>query len=135
MAWVSPTGHNELDDWINPQRAYDDDLGLYALGSKVIGSACEFTHAALWCDKIQYQLEIAGTFDIDIYYSGAYHNLWSGYQGIKKEWIELEIGSTESVTKVKFTNQTTVTYLALMEVDFNETGAPPPTRRIFITHQ
>lgn len=125
MAWVSPTGHNDPEnEWTDETKAYDESLGTYAYTG--IGAGLPYTlellHAAINCDKVQIQVYqvSAKSVDVDVYYSGAWHNIYSGTIP-DATWEEIPIGSTQSVTKAR-THKTTgwAGDYWVIEFDFNE---------------
>lgn len=132
MGWVSPTGHNDPSEaWANEVRAYDENLGLWAQTSTT-GAYLELTHAVLSCDKVRIYcwhewktVKSDPDIDIDIYYSEAWHNIFSGTV-TKETWIEKEIGSTQNVTAARVKCNDTLggfDIFDLAEFDFNEAAA------------
>jgi len=110
MGWLSPTGFNDPGtEWADEANAYDNDTGTKASSEIAIeawSDYLELTHAALSCSKIQYWISSEGSnqitqCEIDVYYSEDWHNLYSGAP-LEGEWKELAIGSTQSVTAVRF---------------------------------
>ena len=103
MSWISPTGHNDPDSiWTNEANAYDGDTGTRAYSPSQ--SYLELNHAAILCNKVRIWcarypngLETDADIDVDVYYGGAWHNIHSGTV-TKQTWVELSIGSIESVT-------------------------------------
>jgi len=132
-AWVSPTGHNDpSNSWGYESYAYDDNTDSRAT-AHVTGDYLELTHSAIYCDKVRiYATSFSKgkyydpTIDIDVYYSGAWHNIWSGYI-TKKTWVEKAIGSTQSVTaaRVKCNLVPGLGGFGLYEFDFNSLPSPP----------
>jgi len=128
MAWISPTGHNDPDGrWTSDEEAYDDDTGSYAYNSDAnYDHYLELTIAELLCDKVQiYARDTIGVpsynpdLDIDVYYSSAWHNIWSGVI-TKNTWVEKAIGSSQLVTKARIKSNTSDKNLKLYEFDFGE---------------
>ena len=128
MAWISPTGHNDPDGrWTSDEEAYDDDTGSYAYNSDAnYDHYLELTIAELLCDKVQiYARDTIGVpsynpdLDIDVYYSSAWHNIWSGVI-TKNTWVEKAIGSSQLVTKARIKSNTSDKALRLFEFDFGE---------------
>lgn len=125
--WVSPTGHNDpSNSWSYESYAYDDNTDSKAT-AHVTGDYLELTHSAIYCDKVRiYATSLSKgklydpTIDIDVYYSGAWHNIWSGYI-TKKTWVEKDIGSPQSVTaaRVKCNLVPGLGGFYLYEFDFN----------------
>jgi len=99
--WVSPTGYDDPDDkWDSEANAYDDNTNTRAT-TKVTDSYLELTlSSAISCNKVRIYAATRDppeTLDpdiaIDVYYSGSYHNIFSGTI-TKEDWVEKEIGST-----------------------------------------
>ncbi len=137
MAWVSPTGHNEPNNkYSGETNAYDENTGTNASTSEN-GYYLELTHAAILCDKVRiyaavyyqtatppYAFFVDPDIDIDVYYSGGWHNIWSGVI-TERTWVEKAIGSNETVTKarIKFSNIQTGhinDFGQIYEFDFND---------------
>jgi len=132
--WVSPTGYNDLDSWGNEGYAYDDNTGTKA-STALSGGPLELTIGAISCDKVRiyasdfraipFPLEANPIVTISVYYSGAYHQIFSG-SITKKIWVEKSIGSTETVTKAKISGTLASSHLLyLYEFDFNSLVLPP----------
>jgi len=131
--WVSPTGHNDpSNSWSYESYAYDDDTDSRA--STNDPEYLELTHSAIVCDKVRiYAAKFSkgipydANIDIDVYYGGAWHNIFSGYI-TKQTWVEKAIGSTQSVTAARVKCPTLVggiVNLRLYEFDFNSLPSPP----------
>ena len=112
MVWVSPTGHNDPDEfWGNTagyeeEKAYDDDTGTRCTGDTMAGAGwtpfLELTISALNCNKVRiWNTFSAGTIDIDAYYNGGWHDVYEG-PPTANQWKEHELGDTYSVTKARF---------------------------------
>jgi len=125
--WVSPTGHNDPSgNWAYETNAYDDDTDSRATTNDP--EYLELTHSAIFCDKVRIYAAKYGkgilsdaNIDIDVYYGGAWHNIFSGYI-TKQTWVEKDIGSPQSVTKARVRCPTLVggiVGLRLYEFDFN----------------
>jgi len=128
MAWISPTGHDDPDGaWINESDAYDDDTETDASNSAVsYGYYLELTIAEILCDKVRIYAQDSGgvpkydpDLDIDVYYGGDWHNIWSGAI-TRLFWIEKAIGSSQLVTKARVKSNTSDRNLLLYEFDFGE---------------
>lgn len=131
MGWISPTGHNDPgSDWVNEIRAYDTYLNLYASNFQVSSGwepdFLELTHNALNCDKIRHYSDGADItqVDLDVYYSGAWHDV---YQGIftLKTWEEKSLGGTYLVTKLRVRYYHNATNRASWAVEFGFNEAEP----------
>jgi len=130
MAWISPTGHNDPDGkWGIEVAAYDDDTETNAGNAAAdYDHYLELTIAEILCDKVRILAQdTAGPpkydpdLDIDMYYGGAWHNIWSGVIA-KLTWVEKAIGSSQLVTKARIKSNTSDKYLQLYEFDFGEAG-------------
>ncbi|MFC1937408.1 LamG domain-containing protein [Chloroflexota bacterium] len=109
MGWISPTGHNDPDTaWNDEAQSYDGNTGTGAtcpnIASNSWGSHLELTHSELKCSAIRFNAYyVSGEIeqiDLDVYYGGAWHDL---YQGTFADgtWEVKETGSSESVTKAR----------------------------------
>ena len=125
--WVSPTGHvDPSNKWTNEEGAYDEATSTNAYHTKKL-NFLELTHSAIQCDKVRIYAATAKAVwydpdvDIDVYYSGGWHNIWSGIVS-KLTWVEKEIGSAQLVTamRIKWNTIPGGGYGALFEADFNE---------------
>jgi hypothetical protein len=127
MAWVSPTGYNDPDSkWGNEANAYDEDTDTFAYDFPN-GYYLELTlESAISCDKVRiycerytsgvsYDLDV----DVDVYYSAAWHNIHSGTV-TKNTWVELSIGSTQTVDKARIKTNDISASRRIKEFDFNE---------------
>lgn len=107
MAWVSPTGFIDPSNaWSWETWAYDNDLETAAETQSETAYLELTLGSAISCDKVRiYAADLNGglndpELDIDVFYDGAYHNIFSGV--ITKEvWVEKSIGSTETVSKAR----------------------------------
>jgi len=107
-SWTTPTGHNDPDaTWNSEANAYDDDTGSRAdetsPGIGNWGKFIELTHAAIYCHSVRLWTGYTayGEVDIDIYYGGAWHDLYEGDSAfITGEWTELTF-TLQSITKVR----------------------------------
>lgn len=144
--WISPTGFVDGGGtWSNEPLAYDEDTVTYAtetIASAGWGNYLELTHSALNCDKVQvwssYQASV-DLIEIDVYYSGAWNNIYSGAVTIG-QYVEYAIGSEQSVTAMRIRYHTTKNnrWVRIYEADFNEVSLVPdisnlPTSKDFGT--
>lgn len=101
VGWVSPTGHNDPNNkWVNEERAYDGNLDTFSstTGLHYYGEPLELTlDSPVYCDKVRICAASFWThyyrdpdLSVDVYYDGAYHNIWSG-RIPKQTWVELPI--------------------------------------------
>ena len=129
MGWVSPTGYNDPDNHWNrngtPALCYDEDT---ATGcdpqSWTANTWCpfvEFTHAALSCDKVRHWVDWFTQIDIDVYYDGAWHDVYEGTTAFV-EWVEKDIPSApQTITAFRIRGQYSTVYgRGIFEVDFGE---------------
>lgn len=127
MSWISPTGYNDPSSkWSDETNAYDQNLNTTAYCVKT-EYYLELTHNVLNCDKVRiycYDWK-SGMYDpdidIDVYYSGAWHNIWSGVVNAIA-WVEKQIGSTQAVTaaRVKINSLGGGHAFHICEFEFNE---------------
>ena len=127
MAWVSPTGYNDPDSkWGNETNAYDDDLETFAYDfpngyylELTLGSAISCDKVRIYCERytsgVAYDLDV----DVDVYYSGSWHNIHSGTV-TKNTWVELSVGSTQTVDKARIKTNDISASRRIREFDFNE---------------
>lgn len=135
MSWVSPTSYNDPDSqWINEIRVYDENEFSFSTNGYE-GYYLELFHSAINCDKVRIIVSayLTPNIDVDVHYGGAWHNIHTG-EIASGDWVELPIGSTQSVdqARIKFNDGYMDRYV--YEFDFWEVEVPP-ARRIFITHQ
>lgn len=102
--WISPTS-KEDDDWTDSENIYDEDLGTFGWSSTNNRSVTLLVDAVS-CSKVRiYAGRAAGgepDLIVNVYYSGAFHEIHSGFL-TEDAWEEIDIGSTQSVTKAKIT--------------------------------
>lgn len=102
MGWISPTS-DTANGWTDSGLAWDDDTLTAATHSTPAGWGpyLELHHAELQCTKVQGWWGIVNTqvtdIEIDVYYSGAYNNIYSGAI-VTGSFQEYEIGSEQAVT-------------------------------------
>lgn len=130
MGWVKPTGFSDPGStWTDEALAYDGDTGTYAYTSVPKGGwsgYLELTRAAIQCDKVRgwfnEGIVNVSNFELDVYYGGAWHNIHAG-EPTYGQYVEFPIGSTESVTGVRFRFYSTKTDSdggQCCEAEFNE---------------
>ena len=102
--WVSPTS-KENDAWTDAAYIYDGNLATCGWES-TNGQSTTLLIYAINCSKVRIYAGKAagGTADlkIEVYYSAAFHTLHDAVLA-EDEWVELAVGSTESITKVRIT--------------------------------
>ena len=136
MGWVLPTSHNDPNsDWGQEVYAYDNNTNTGALNSFLTGTWCyylELLHASIPCSKIRYYVgegfhEDGNLIDVDIYYSGAWHDVYQGTFTVGA-YIEKSLGGTYNITKmrIRFYNAVsgTVGY-RVYEAHFYDTSIAP----------
>jgi len=127
MAWLSPTAANDPDGmWQSEDNVYDDDLESYAMNwSWQDPSYLEVSHAAISCSKVRIHVALANTatsMEIGVYYSDGWHPIFSG-DLTEEEWLEKEIGSTQTVTAARF-KRTSEGQFYVNEFEFWEVEVP-----------
>lgn len=130
--WVSPIS-DTANGWIDSSSAWDDNTGTFAYHSTPSGWGpyLELYHTELQCTKVQGWWGIVNaqvtTIEVDVYYSGAYNNIYSGVI-VPGSFQEYEIGSEQAVTamRVRFYATKAARQAEVYETDFWEvTGAVP----------
>ena len=100
--WVSPTS-KEDDQWTDGALIYDGDLGTFGYES-TNGQSVTLLTDAVKCSKVRiYAGRAAGgaaDLKVEVYYSAAFHTLHDGTL-TEDTWVEIAVGSTESITKAK----------------------------------
>lgn len=134
MGWISPTGYQN-SNWADEENIYDGDLGTSGqTGTRY--HSCELTVSAVSCDKIRLYSDngAAGQANgkIEVYYGSAWHTLHDGLIPAV-QWVEYELGSTQTVTIARLTLQDFITF-RVFEFEFNDVGEAPeggvlPSRR------
>ena len=131
--WVLPTGNNDPDShWTDEVKAYDKDTGTYTYeGAMVVGwnKFIEFTNSAIDCDKVRVYADYnpawgVDSIDIDVYYSGAWYDVYEGAID-NGAWVVKDIpGGEQSVTKVRIRySHTDLAYgMRIFEVSFWQVG-------------
>lgn len=107
--YYSPTGY-DTGNWTDVGYGYDENTSTYAydsIGSKNTWSAYQdFTRSTV-TDCIGVRAWIVdsssklATVEIDVYYSSAWHNIYSGLPAFG-QWVTFPIGSTQDVSKMRF---------------------------------
>jgi len=100
--WVSPTS-KEDDAWTDAANIYDGDLATSGQES-TNGQSVTLLIDAINCSKVRLNAgKVAGgTADlkVEVYYTAGWHELHDGVL-TEDEWVELAVGSTESITKAR----------------------------------
>lgn len=133
MAWVSPTGFVDPDtQWTDETLIYDENTATYgydSIAANIWSSYVELTIGSINCDKIRFfadfGLDQIDLIEVDVYYSGVWHNIKSG-AFTDSNWEEVSLGGTYAVTaaRVKFFNDLgTAVSCKFYEFDFNQVAA------------
>jgi len=141
MPWVSPTSHNDLGIWQSEANAYDGDTGTDATcGLAALGTYQGFLElliAEISSSKLRFYLGAsqggAPTYDIDVYYSGAWHDLYEATPAVD-EWVEVSYGSTQDVTKMRINyKNSSWNSAALAEVEFEDLSPAESGAQVIIS--
>lgn len=104
---MSPSSFTDPDNnWTDEANAYDGSTATWAYNAanehylqvtpaSAITSSRVWVYAARWTGS-----EANDNIDVDVYYSAAWHNVFSGAI-VKNTWTECAIGSQESVSDVR----------------------------------
>jgi len=136
MGWVSPTGFSDLSStWTDETLAYDGNTGTYAYCSVIKGgwgNYLELTISAIQCDKVRgwfnQGISNISDFELDVYYGGAWHNIYNE-EPLYGQFVEFPIGSTESVTGMRFrfySSKAGSDGGQCYEAEFNQITGPQP---------
>lgn len=133
-SWVSPTGFVD-GVWTDEPLAYDENTETYAYGAVPKGDwsgYIEFSIDAINCNKVRAWVNEGiinvSNWEVDVYYSGAWNNIFTGSEPLYEQYVEFPIGSTESVTGMRLRTYSTKADSAgalVYEVDFDEVAAVP----------
>jgi len=132
-SWVTPTGDNGAwgEDSLN---ARDNNTGTYAAHTISTQYAwnpfLELTHSGMWCDSVEFWANVIDgrieTVDVDVYYDGAWHDVWQGSFSDLAYTVK-SLGGTYYITKFRFSFYNIYAGASsayLHEVKFN-TATPP----------
>lgn len=124
--WVSPTGDLGTGSWTSQSNAYDDNTTIYAqelnVGAGSWSTFIELTRAATTITGLRYWVDCHTDFnsvDVDVYYSGAYHDVYEG-SFTHGQWEEEEFSAAD-VTQLRlrlYNSGGTTRNARLYEVDF-----------------
>jgi len=103
-----PTGYNDPDSkWIYEISVYDNDVETYAYTEIELlswGSFLELNIDSILCNKIRFFADPLSEYiteiDIDVYYDGAWHNVYEGTFA-DKIWEEKSLSGNYSITKAR----------------------------------
>ncbi len=127
--WISPTGHSDPGaQWSNEAKAYDGggEGGSYAsvvVNEGVWSSYLELTRSSINCNKLRFSahnLDGWAQIDLDVYYGGAWHDVYQGGY-MNTTWVEKSLGGTYEVTKMRirlYHNYTGEWSMLLYEAEF-----------------
>ena len=110
MGWIRPTSHDEpKSQWHNPSNCYDGDLTTYGYddvyGPPFSGYYIEFNVNEIQCNRIRFNARsVSGDvdkIDIDVYYSGSWHNVFYRGHFSNEVWVEVGLGGTYTITKAR----------------------------------
>lgn len=130
ITWVSPTEHNDTEShWSNEAQAYDGSTGTWATNTAlypVWGSFLELTIDEIPCSKIRfyehYWGDDYGDYDVDLYWSGSWHNVHDGAVTMD-DWTVVNLGGVKQVTKAKVRiYHNTIGFTGLAEFAFGQAG-------------
>lgn len=135
--WVSPTGFVDGGGvWTDEAITYDENIGTYAYADSLKRGwtdYLELTIDALNCNKVQVWVDHVFTttneIEVDVYYSGGWHNIFSGEPASWGAWNEYPVGSTQSITSMRIRFWASKAYIdecQVMEADFDEVSACTP---------
>lgn len=108
-SYEDPTGYNDPSGtWSDEALAYDNNTGTYAYTSVPKGDwsgYLELTFDATSTDTVRgwfnEGLANISDFELDVYYSGSWTNIYN-VEPTYGQYVEFPIGSTQSVTGVRF---------------------------------
>ena len=103
-----PTGYNDPDSkWIYEISVYDNDVETYAYTEIELlswGSFLELNIDSILCNKIRFFADPLSEYiteiDIDVYYDGAWHDVYEGTFA-DKIWEEKSLSGNYSITKAR----------------------------------
>lgn len=102
--WVSPTS-KENDAWIDAQLIYDENLGTFGWCTTKSNSVTLLIDA-INCSKIRIYAGKTGGGQadllIEVYYLADFHEIYDGTL-TEDTWVEIAVGSTQSITKARLT--------------------------------
>lgn len=143
--WISPTSHSDPDNkWSFEEEAYDGDLATLASPFTPAGSWSGYLILLLnevYINKIKfsaiYQAAIQNSVDVDVYYGGAWHDVYEGAYA-PLEWVEKDIpAGVQLVSKARirfYNNDDEPRGLVLYEFMFNTSGETAQEGIYFDTH-
>lgn len=125
MGWVKPTSHDE-SLWTGEANAYDGNTATYASGvdteSLVLNLASPVSSSKV---RAHINTNLADAdIKVEAYYGGGYHSIQNGVVA-KEAWVEIEIGSTQTVSKARITSNVGILGVLLCEFEFWEIAAAP----------
>ena len=102
--WVSPSG-KEDDAWTDAEYIYDGNI-LTSGKESTNGQSVTLTIPSISCNKVRLNAgKVEGgeaNLKVEVYYSAAFHQIHSAVL-TEDTWVEINVGSTEDITKVKLT--------------------------------
>lgn len=107
-SWESPTSATGAS-WTDRDKTYDENTGTFAwddIGTDAWSGDITISIGAVQCSQFRHWVSRESVdvneIDIDVYYSGAWHDIYQGGTFTVDDWETREIGSVETVTAVKF---------------------------------
>lgn len=133
---ISPTSHNDLGGtWSNETNIYDDNIGTfgYTTASGAWSGYLVLSKTAILTDTISiYWLNSTNgdNFTVDVYYSGDWHNIFTGAEGVGTGWASYDVGNSQSVSDVRINVHDAVAdanFVSIYEVYLNLMSIPTIT--------
>ncbi|MDD4986800.1 MAG: hypothetical protein PHQ43_13690 [Dehalococcoidales bacterium] len=126
--WISPTSHGGT--WYSdPEYSYDGNTGTYAVLQRE-NIATLYPPSPILCSKIRLWASVLtvtrADLTVSVYYSGGYNEIFDGQVSTYTDWVEIAIGSTQTVEHVKIVPHTIVLSDCLHEFEFWKEGDVPP---------
>ncbi|KKN20056.1 hypothetical protein LCGC14_0939500 [marine sediment metagenome] len=123
IIWASPTSHDDVNNkWDDETYAYDNNTGTYA--RQTIGGFTNYLELILSspivCDRVRFWAQTGATrINVDVYYEGGWHDLYSGTKHPDSEWWVKAIPAGEkTVSKVRVSLEAGPSPRRLYEFDF-----------------
>ena len=133
--WISPTGW-EGSGWLNPQYAYDDNLGTQAddyVNDRQWSAYLILLHSPLACDKVRIYMVASSSYftdtQVDVYRDGEWVSVYAAGQWSGWLTIEFAEGIVEKMRFRSFNSNFSSNYhLYVRDSDFwgeEPSGAQP----------
>lgn len=126
--WISPTSHGGTWYDLDPTKAYDGNTGTFAMMTRDYGAVLLYPPTFISCSKIRLwasnTIGSKADLKIEVYYGGGYHQIYDDNPNAN-EWVEISIGSTQTIENVRIYPQTIILSDNLYELEFwKEAEAP-----------